>query len=412
MMFGQDVSELYANAPHASGTGRRGTWRALAVIVLGMAAFFLWAARFEIEEVTRGAGQVEPSSNTMTIQTVDGGVLVEVAVAEGDAVEAGDLLVIIDDTRVGARQGELRRREDALLAERARMRAVADGLDAPSFEPDLETRAPGAVAAEHAVFISRRAQLETELGVLRGQLIQREAAMAEATAQVERLRTVLRPLNEELDLTEDLARRGAIPQIELLRLRGRVAETGGQLTVARASLPRIEAEIAETQAQIDAAQSAVKLGATERLARIQVELSVLREELRGADDLVARTELRAPRAGLVNQLTSTSPGAVFTPGTIVAEIVPLDEDLLIEAHVQPSDVAFIETGDPVQVKVTAYDYLLYGTLSGRVERVGASTVEGPDGTPVFKVIVAADRNYLGPETAPLPVSAGMAAVVE
>ena len=170
--------------------------------------------------------------------------------------------------------------------------------------------------------------------------------------------------------------------------------------------------MAQANSKIEAAKSRYILSARERLARVQVELAVVREVLKAADDRVLRTQLRSPVRGTVNRLSVTTLGAVIQPGAPVAEIVPSDDGLLIEANILPSDVAFIKPGDRVSVKITAYDYLVYGALDGEVTRIGADTITDPEGREFFKVVVRTQTNVLGQVDDPLPVTPGMTASVD
>jgi len=214
-------------------------------------------------------------------------------------------------------------------------------------------------------------------------------------------------------LTRDLARSGAVPQIELLRLESREAELAGELIVAGARIPALAAAIREAESQIAAARSAYTLQAQERAARIQVELAVVREGLRAAEDRVVRTSLRAPVRGTVNRIYTTTVGAVVQPGAPIMEIVPDDDRLLIEAEIRPEDVAFLRPGDPASVKITAYDYLVYGALAGEVVRIGADTVADRDGQEFFQVTVRTATNALpGVSGEALAISPGMVAQVD
>ncbi|MEM1429322.1 MAG: HlyD family type I secretion periplasmic adaptor subunit, partial [Pseudomonadota bacterium] len=292
-------------------------------------------------------------------------------------------------------------------------RAEAAGAATLAFSPGLAERAGPAVAAERAVFLSRRAQLEAELRVLTDQLAQRRAALAENAAIRAKLATQIAPLAEEIALTEDLVTRGAVPQIEALRLRSRLAELSGERSVAEARVPGLEAAIREAESQIAASRSAYSLEARQRAARIQVELAVVREGLRAAEDRVVRTALRAPVDGTVNRLHVTTLGAVLQPGAPVVEIVPADDRLLIEADIRPEDVAFLRVGDPASVKITAYDYLVYGALDGEVVRIGADTVADREGREFFQVAVRTASNALpGEGGVDLPIGPGMVAQVD
>jgi len=252
-------------------------------------------------------------------------------------------------------------------------------------------------------------------GVVGAVLARVPAAGGEVEAARGKLEGQLEPLRAEIALTEDLVRSGAVPQIELLRLRSRIAELRGEATVAEARTPTLEAALREAESQIAAARSAYTLTARERAARIQVELAVVREGLRAAEDRVVRTALRAPVTGTVNRVTVSTLGAVVQPGAALVEIVPAEDRLLIEANIRPEDVAFLRVGDPASVKITAYDFLQYGALEGEVVRIGADTVEDRDGTAFFQVAVRTRTNALpglGAGAEALPIGPGMVAQVD
>lgn len=412
-MFGPSVEEEFINAAEARparGAGR-GAALLLALLVGGLGAFLLWAARYEIEETARGLGRVVPSARVQVVQSPEAGIVAAIHVREGEVVDAGAPLIQIDDTAAGSQAGELLEREAALLAERARVTAEAEGAGALAIPADLAARAPVAVAAEQAVFLSRRGQLETELAVLDDKLAQARADLGEARAVVSKLEGQIAPLTEEAALTGEYVKSGAVPRIELLRLQSRLAEVQGELEVARARLPKIEARIGEAETQIAAARSAYVLTARERLARIEGELAVLAEALRAARDRVTRTTLRAPVRGTVNTLAISTVGAVVSPGMALVEIVPADESLRVEARISPRDVAFVKPGDPASVKITAYDYVVYGALDGAVDRVGADAIEDETGNAWFQVTIRTATTKLGRDES-LPISPGMVAQVD
>ncbi|HKL65144.1 MAG TPA: HlyD family type I secretion periplasmic adaptor subunit [Roseovarius sp.] len=414
-MFGPRTEEDFVNdATAGRPRGRaRGPWLLLLLIAGGMSAFLAWAALYEIEEVTSGTGRVVPTRQLQVVQSLEGGIVSAIEVREGDLVEEGDVLMRIDDTSAGAERGELREREAALLAEAARTGTEAAGGEFLSFPEGLADRAPGAVAAEREVFLSRRAQLESELSVLQDKLAQRRSGLRELQAAVVKLESQIAPLTEEIDLTSGLVDSGAVPRVELLRLQSRMAELEGELAVSRARLPGIRAAISEAESQIKAARTGYVLTARERLARINGDLAVLREALRAANEKVSRTSLRAPVNGTVNIVHVTTIGAVVQPGAPLVEIVPRDDQLLIEARFRPRDVAFIRPGDSASVKITAYDYLVYGALDGTVQRIGADTVEDSEGTEFFRVMVRTGRGALeADDGATLPISPGMVAQVD
>ncbi|MDF1726470.1 MAG: HlyD family type I secretion periplasmic adaptor subunit [Sulfitobacter sp.] len=413
MFRNNEDSDFINDIPAADMVDRSGTpWKLLFVLLAGIGGFIAWAYFYQIEEVTRGLGRVIPSSQVQVVQSLEGGLVRTIEVVEGDRVEAGQVLMQLDDTGFSAQQGELLEQQSALLAEKARLEAEALRREDLTFPEGLEEDNPLATGAERAVFLSRRSQLTQEMTVLRKRLRQREAELAELLALREKLNFTLEPLDREIALSDDLFRRGALPEIELLRLRSRRAELAGDLIITDSSEARINSSIEEAQSQIEAARASYVSSARERLARLQVELAVVQESLRAADDRVTRTAVRAPTAGTVNTIAVATIGAVVQPGAPLVEIVPIDDRLLVEVDIRPQDVAFIAPGAPASVKITAYDYLIYGSLEGRVERIGADTIENAQGESFFRIVVETNRTDLGPADAPLQIIPGMVATVD
>ena len=413
-MFGLNVDEEFLNDPTQArlrgGEGR--SWTLLLLLLAGIAAFFVWAWHFEIEEVTRGTGRVVPSAQVQVVQSLEPGIVRRIDVAEGDVVEQGQVLMLVDDTAATSNRGELLEREAALLAEEVRLQAEVALDRSPEFPQALQERAPEAILAEMDVLASRFDQLDNELAVLRDKLAQKQAALGELRAQRRKQEEVRAPLAEEVALTEGLVQSGAVPQIDLLRLRARLAEIDGDLAVSRAQEPNLEAAMAEAENQIELARTGYILTARQRLARLGVELAVVQESLRAAEDRVTRTTLVAPVGGTVNAVHVRSVGAVIEPGAPLVEVVPLGDGLEIEVEILPRDVAFIQPGDAVSVKISAYDYLVYGALRGEVVRIGADTIRKPDGQEFFKLVVRTERDDLCQDGQSLPIRPGMTASVD
>lgn len=413
-MFGNRIEDEFANnvSSAQAAVRDRGPWRLLLAILVGMGAFLAWAATYKIEETARATGRVIPSQQVQVVQSLEGGIVREITVREGDIVSAGDVLVRIDDTRFDAERGELLEREAAVLAEAARLTAEARFAQELDFPEGLEARAPLPVRAEREVFLSRREQLKRELQVLDAKLLQRRGELEEIRALRTRTQGIIAPLSSEISLTQDMFDRGLVPQIELLRLQSRMAELNGDLAVSRASEPRLQAAIVEAENQINAARSSYVLSARQRLAQLQLELAVVQETLRSANDRVTRAQLRAPVRGTINRVNATTIGAVVQPGAALIEIVPIDDSLLIEANLGPRDIAFVTTGELASVKISAYDYVIYGALEGEVVRIGADTIATEEGVEFFQVIVRTNKSYLGTEEKPLPITPGMIASVD
>ena len=220
------------------------------------------------------------------------------------------------------------------------------------------------------------------------------------------------PLRKEKELTERMVKRGVVPEIEYLRLESRFAELQGDLEIANSSMPRIEASILEAENQIKTTKNTYILSAFERLAKLQGDLAVVQESIRAAADRVSRTQLRAPVRGIINKINVTTVGAVVQPGHELIEIVPLDDGLLIETDIRPQDVAFVSPGEKATVKLTAYDYLIYGSLTGEVTRIAADTTSDAKGDKYYRVMIRTQKNYIGDDEDKLPVIPGMVATVD
>lgn len=412
-MFGNSVEDEYVNTISAADAASRGRsqWPVLSFFFLGFCGLLLWASLYEIEEVTVGVGRVIPSQQVQVIQTLEGGLIQSIMVKEGDLVEEGAVLMQIDDTGFSSTLGELQQRENALLAEKIRLDAEANGDDIVVFSEDLQKRASLAVNAQKAVFGSRRQQLKGEIQVLEDRMRQRRAQLEELKATREKLKAVIVPLSREVKLTSDLFKRGVVPEIDLLRLQSQLAESEGNLRVADASLPKLEASVEEASSEIQSTKSAYILTAKERLASLQQELAVVQETIRSASDRVTRTLLKSPLRGVVNKINNNTIGSVVQPAKDIIEIVPVDDSLLIQTNIRPQDVAFIKPNERASVRLTAYDYLIYGSLDGRVERIGADTITDQQGEAFFQVVIRTDRNYLGDEDQQFPITPGMVANV-
>jgi len=390
----------------------RTAWMLILAIVLAAAAGIAWANWAIVEEVTTGSGRVIPSTQLQVVQPLEGGIIREILLKEGDLVEQNQVLMRIDDTGFASRLGELMQRQWTLRAEIARRRAEAGGGTELSADAELVREAPSSFRSELEVFKARRAKLDDDLAILTQQLIQKRQELKELRAQQTKLSLSLKPLSRELELTRNLQAKKVVPEVELLRLQRQHAELSGDLEIAKAAVPRAQSAIVEAEARLTNAVTTFRSDARERLVAANGELAIVEESVKAARDRVVRTALRAPVRGVVNKLNVTTIGAVVQPGQQLIEIVPLDDTLLIEAQIRPQDVAFIRPDLDASVKLTAYDYSLFGSLAGKVERISADTITDERGESFYRVIVRTDRNYLTANDRKLPIIPGMVATVD
>ncbi|MGH0000395.1 HlyD family type I secretion periplasmic adaptor subunit [Pseudovibrio ascidiaceicola] len=389
----------------------RAATRVILIVFVALAAGITWASQAELEEVTRGEGRVVPSSQIQIVQAPEKGIVKSLLVEEGQIVQKGDVVVRVDDTGFSSQLGELQQRQWSLLARAERLMAEASGVPL-ELSGELTINAPGHTFEEEQVYLARNLQLTSEISLLKNQRLQREQELEELLAEKRKTAVTMETLAREVEINERLFKRKVLPEIEFLRLKRQLDEAQGSLEVLNASIRRVTSAGQEAEERIANAKTVFHAKARQELAAARAELAVINETIKAARDKVQRTDLEAPVYGVVNQLNISTIGAVVQPGEPLVEIVPLEDTLLIEAQISPQDVAFLRPGQEVTVKITAYDYSIYGGLKGKLERIAADSTKDEQGNRFFKVNVRTDKNYLGTETDPLPIIPGMVASID
>lgn len=390
--------------------------RAVAILLLfGVVLFFVaaiaWAWWAEIDEVTRGQGTVIPSSQVQVIQNLEGGILKKILVKEGDMVEAGQILLRIDDTGFAASLGEQNAARYSLMGQMARLTAESEG-GAVEFAPELMAEARQLAINERKLFNARRADLKSQLGILRKQVDQREQELTELRGQLKQNRSSLVLLEEELQMTEPLVQSGVVPKINLLRLRREVNDLEGLIQSTILALPRAKSAVQEATRRIEERYLSFRSEALGELNAIKAEFAQVEQSILAARDRVLRTDLRSPVRGIVKQLNISTIGGVVAPGMNLMEVVPLDDTLLVEARVLPADVAFLKPGQKATVKLTAYDFSIYGGLTATLERISADTIVDERGDSYYQIIVRTDKSELVHRGKVLPIIPGMVASID
>jgi adhesin transport system membrane fusion protein len=373
---------------------------------LTLAVALGWAATFELDEITRAQGRVIPASREQVVQSLDSGILRELLVREGDAVSAGQVLLRIDDARAGPVYREAREKALALAALAARLRAEARGA-ALEFPPEVRA-VPAVLARERQAYEARRQALEEQVRAIR-------ASLAATEGSVRAVQDSMLATRRELEMTQPLVRQGVISEVELLRLQRQEAELKRQL----ADLGRQQADL---QGQIVERRNRYLTDASNELTRVESELAQTRENALAREDSLRRTVIRAPMKGIVKNVQITTVGGVIQPGQNILEIVPVQDEMLVEAYVRPTEVAFLRPGQAATVKLTAYDFNKYGGLDGVLEQVSPDTLKDernrrPGSLPeleegFYRILVRirdGDRVRAGMTLEPLP---GMTALVE
>ncbi|MCT4655200.1 MAG: HlyD family type I secretion periplasmic adaptor subunit [Cohaesibacter sp.] len=407
-----DLDELYANdirqAVEKSGNSR--PWLLLLTVVAMFAALTYWASKAQLEEVARGDGQFVAAEENQQIQSLYPGIVAALHVREGEQVSAGQDLISIDDTNAASELAEVKQRIAALRARALRLTAEVEGKT--RFDPQDRNLPADLQVAEQALFMARRDALQKEEAIAKQQLSQRQFELEEARSKVFELEQVIELTRRELDMANKLRKSGAMPELQLIRLQRQAQGELRERAMFEAGIPRIEAAIAEGKAKLVAILANYVARAREELTKTTGEVRILEQSLTRLQARVNHATLKAPKGGVVNALKISTIGAVVQQGDVLAEIVPVDDQLVIEARIRPQDVAFIRPGLKARVKVTAYDYTIYGDLPGVVNRISADTIEDRDGQIYYQVIIAILKNEIENKGKYLPVKTGMVASVD
>ncbi|HEU4460598.1 MAG TPA: HlyD family type I secretion periplasmic adaptor subunit [Methylibium sp.] len=390
---------------------RQKTRRAQTIVRVAVVVVVLlvgWAALARVDEITRGDGKVIPSKQLQVIQSLDGGVVSEILVREGEVVEANQLLLRIDETRATSGVRENAAQSFALQARQARVRALAEGA---AFKPpesnDAEERR--ILEEERRLYESRQSELATLLSINRQQLMQREQEMNEARARRSTAQNALELAQQELAKTKPLLATGAVSEVDILRLERDVSKLRGDVEQTGAQIARVAAAIGEAQRKITETEIAFRNEARKELADVMGKMNALSESRVGLADKVDKAQVKSPVRGRVQRLLANTVGGVVSPGKDIVEIVPLDDALVLEARVLPRDIGFIHPGQTAMVKFTAYDFSIYGGLEASVENISPDTVVDEKGNAYYVVRVRTLKPGFGEK---LPIIPGMTAEVD
>ncbi|TCU19222.1 HlyD family type I secretion periplasmic adaptor subunit [Rhizobium sullae] len=387
----------------------------LALCALLIASFIGWAAIASVDEIARGEGKVIPVSKTQIIQSSEPGVVQQIAVTLGQVVRKGQLLVQLDNTTTTSTLGESVAKARALGAKVARLKLEEAGqYEMPYICPEeILAVAKDVCSNEASLFAADRASYENKLGVLKERVKQRENELNEAHANIARLQDNIEGAQRQYDLIKPLSEKKLVAQTEMLKVERDLTDQQGQLKVYQESTDRLEAAVQEATLQLGDLALELRQQALTEKATTLAELSVVDETIRGASDRVKRTDIRSPVDGIVNTLEVNTIGAYVDPGRVIAGIVPTADTLLIEAKISPRDVAFVRRGQPAIVKITAYDFSIFGGLEGVVENISAdSLIEKEKGETYYLVQVKTDTSELERDGKLYPIIPGMVAAVE
>ena len=377
-------------------------------ILMILIAGLVWAYYAKVDEVTRGEGRVIPSRQMQVIQSLDGGIVSEILIKEGDIVSVGTPLIKIDETRVVSSLRENQGQYLALLAKQARLRALAEG---GAFNPpaEVEKDNPLVYAQEYALYSSSRDELASIVSIGRDQVTQREKELVEVLSKKEFAEKTYDSVSRELAANKPLLASGAVSEIDILKLEREATRARGEIDQSRAQISRIQSSISEARRKITESEQAYRSKVRTELNDTTAKLESLTETSVTLTDKVKQSTLKSPVNGKVSRLFFHTVGGVIAPGKEVMEVVPTDDALVIETKVQIKDIAFLRPEQPAIVKLTAYDYTIYGTLDGVVESIAANSIVDDKGNAYYLVRVRTIKNSIGES---LPIIPGMVAQVD
>jgi adhesin transport system membrane fusion protein len=388
------------------------TWRPVSWSLMGfIGLFFLWALFARFDEVSVATGEVVPQGKIKTIQHLEGGIIEELFVQDGDIVRLDAPLVQINLGQLASSHEELRIRLDGLMLAKARLEAEAMGNDM-TLPPEIVARQPRLAAAEQATHEARMREFISTEAVLNNQVHQRERDVNDVSARLQAAENNLKLSRERLGMSQDLLRDGLTSRIEHSQAQSQVEALIGEAASLREGLPRARDALREAQERVKELSLKFSREAREQLGETEQNIARTQEMLSTAADQQTRSTIKSPITGIVKNLRYHTIGGVLRPGDAIMDIVPSEDALVVEAKLNPVDRGFVHTGQKTVVKIDTFDYSRYGGIEGEVIAVAPDSTVPENGTPYFKVIVRTDKPYLGDAKDGYLITPGMGATVD
>ncbi len=382
-------------------------WTVAVFVILAI----VWANLAELDELSRGEGEIVPSQQLQVIQNLEGGIVAEILIREGDLVEKGQILMRIDDTRFSSSFKENKVRELELIAKAARLEAESTGANF-IVPKDFPYEFNSLVMQEKQLFEARKRELEANVAVFSDQIRQKKQELVQAKSKRSQLGSSYSLLRQERDMTKPLVDDGVVSEVEFLRLKRQIVDLSGELNNIRLSLPRILASLDETRGMLQEAKLKFQSYARSELNETLSEKARLKEALTGMQDKLSRTEIVSPVKGTIKELKFNTVNGVVQPGDEILNIVPWEDTLLVEAKLRPSDIAKVLKGQVAVIKVSAYDFGIYGGVDAIVSTVSPSTVLNEKGEPFYIVRLTTAQPFIEKDGKKLPLIAGMTVSVD
>jgi adhesin transport system membrane fusion protein len=373
--------------------------------------FVLWAALTKIDEIARGQGVVIPSGQNQMIQNLEGGIVSEILVRQGQMVSKGDVLLKISNSKSLAMKTSNTIKSQALLARIKRLQTQLSGDEFIIEQLAHDENEKLFLNNEKKLFDSNTKQLNSKIGAIEDKLIQRKSELADAKQQVKYQSSSLGMIQEEISMTEPMVKRGVKSRVEFLQLQRQENDAIQHLNSAKHSIQNLDAQISELKQNLEQVKQEFASKTQEELIAAQTEYKEIQAQLKGLSDQVNRTVVTAPQNGVVKQLFVNTIGGAIQPAEDLIELVPTDDVLLVEVKIKPSDIAFIYYDQEAIVKFSAYDFAIYGGLKAKVVNISPDTITEEKET-YYLVRVQTERNYIERAGNELKIIPGMVADVD
>ncbi len=386
----------------------------LIAVVLFFVIAVAWAAHAPLDEVVRGAGKVIPSSEIKRIQNFEGGIVKQILVREGESVSKGQLLVLLDQVQMESKFREQQSGYLDLTLAIARLEAELGGRDEIDFPEDIVSQKPHLMENQRQLLRSRKENRLSTLSVLDREREQCSQELNELRSRLDYQQRAHALLKKEVEMTRAMVDKGAASDMDFLRTQRELTDLSGQIADTRIAIPKVAAAIEAASHRIDEEKNKQRSAILDELNAARTEMEGLKEKLPALEDQMDRTSVRSPVEGTVKRVFLTTIGEAVGPGAEMLEIVPREDTLLIEAKVLPQDIAFLYPGQLADVKITAYDYSIYGGMPGVVEHISADAITDEQQKMSYYLIkVRTEKATLkGRGGEDLPIIPGMVAEVD
>ena len=420
-MAKSDVNFVHSLHAQANATVNKKVNTLFILIALFFIGVIVWAAFSDIDELARGEGKIIPSEKIQTVQNLDGGVISEILIKEGERVKKGESLMKIDTTRYQASLEENKQQYLALLATKARLQAQykqnpkKELVEIKFPQKVFDDATADVIYTENQLFRNTIDELKSSLEVLESQFKQKYQELTELKSKRDRLEKTLALTKEELETTKRLVKSGAKSKMDLIAIEKEYNSIEGDLEATKLSIPRIEFSIQEAKDTILEKIRNYRVGISEELQETETEIKKFESILISEKDKLAKTVVSSPVNGTVKEIKINTIGGVVKSGMDLIDIIPDSDILLVEAKIDPKDIAFINPSQKAVIKITAYDFSIYGGLDGKIVEISQDSFKDEDskeGKTYYKILIQTDKNYLEKDGKRFYMIPGMIASVD